>query len=128
MTSILPPARRSSFAFVLLVYLSGCGAGPDLNRAEAAVKTCMDKWKEGGTPQQLADKTIEITDPDWKAGYRLLDYQLKAVSAQPQQGPRVIVTLNLQSRAGKKMKKEVAYEVLIKDKVQIGRDAFHVGS
>ena len=54
---------------------------------------------------------------------------MKNASAQPQQGPRVVVMLHLQDRAGKKVSKEVAYEVIFKDqnKVSIGRDAFHVG-
>jgi hypothetical protein len=72
-----------------------------------------------------ARAAITIAEPDWQAGYRLLDYELKDASAQPQQGPRVVVVLNLQDRAGKKVNKEVAYEVILEDKVRIGRDAFH---
>lgn len=112
---------------LLLVLVSGCGAGADLGKAEAAVKTSLDRWKAGGSPQQLTEQAIDIAEPDWKVGYRLLDYRLKDVTAQPQQGPRVVVLLNLQDRAGKKVNKEVAYEVIFKDKVRIGRDAFHAG-
>ena len=44
--------------------------------------------------------------------------------------PRVVVVLAVQGRTGKRVSKEVAYEVIFKDgnKVSIGRDAFHVGS
>jgi hypothetical protein len=122
--------RLGSTVFVaLLVVVSGCGTKPDLNRAEQVVRTALEAWKGGGNPQQLADQAIEIAEPDWKAGFRLLDYQLKDASAQPQQGPRVVVVLTLQGRAGKKLSKEVAYEVIFKDqdKASIGRDAFHVG-
>jgi hypothetical protein len=121
------PRTMSAAAVVLLVLVWGCGGGPDLDKARAVVKTSLDKWKEAGTPEQLTAQAIDIAEPDWKAGYRLLDYQLKDVSAQPQQGPRVVVMLNLQTRAGKKLNKEVAYEVILTDKVKIGRDAFHVG-
>ena len=39
-----------------------------------------------------------------------------------------IIDATLASRAGKKTETEVAYEVLLKDKIaKIGRDAFHVG-
>jgi hypothetical protein len=123
--------RRGGTVFVvLLTFASGCGPKADLDRADKAVRAALDVWKSGGTPQQLTDPAIDIAEPDWKAGYRLLDYQLKNASAQPQQGPRVVVVLHLQSRAGKKVSKEVAYEVIFKDpnKVSIGRDAFHVGS
>jgi hypothetical protein len=123
--------RRDSTVFaVLLVLVSGCGSKVDLNRAEKVVRTALEAWKGGGNPKQLADQGIEIVEPDWKAGYRLLNYELKNASAQPQQGPRVVVVLHLQTRAGKKVRQEVAYEVIFKDqnKVSIGRDAFHISS
>jgi hypothetical protein len=104
--------------------LAGCSAKPDLNRAEAVVKTALDTWKGGGDPQQLASQGIDIADPDWAAGYKLLDYKVKSVAALPQQGPRVVALLNLKDRAAPKSK-EVAYEVILGDKVRIGRDAFH---
>jgi predicted small lipoprotein YifL len=115
---------------ILLAAIAGCGPKADLDRAEKAVRAALEAWKAGGTPQQLTDRAIEIAEPDWKARYRLLDYQLKQASAQPQQGPRVVVVLTLQDRAGKKVTREVAYEVTFKDqtRVSIGRDAFHVGS
>ena len=122
--------RRSTAVVALLVFASGCGQKVDLDRAGQAVISALEAWKGGGTPEQLAAQAIEITEPDWKAGYRLLDFQLKSASLQPQQGPRVVVVLTVQGRAGKRVSKEVAYEVIFKDgnKVSIGRDAFHVGS
>ena len=120
----------STAPVALLVFFCGCGAKAELGRAEQVVKTSLEAWKAAETPQQLTDRAIDIAEPDWKAGYRLLDFQVKNASAQPQQGPRVVVVLTLQNRAGKKLSKEVAYEVIFKDhnKVSIGRDAFHVGS
>ena len=114
----------------LLVFVCGCGPKADLDRAENAVRESLEAWKAGGQPHQLSDWAIDIAEPDWKAGFRLLDFQVKNASAQPQQGPRVVVVLTLQNRAGKKLNKEVAYEVNFKDqgKVSIGRDAFHVGA
>ena len=123
--------RRCKAVFVaLLVLVCGCGPKAELGRAEEVVKTSLDAWKGGGNPQQLTDRSIDIAEPDWKAGYRLIEYQVKTASSQPQQGPRVVVVLTLQNRAGKKSSKEVAYEVIFKDqnRASIGRDAFHVGS
>ena len=122
--------RGSMVIVVLLAFVSGCGTKAELDRAETVVRTSLEAWKGGEAPQQLNDRAIEIAEPDWKAGYRLLDFQLKNASAQPQQGPRVVVVLTLQNRAGKKVSKEVAYEVIFKDrnKASVGRDAFHVGS
>ena len=114
----------------LLMFASGCGAKAELARAEQLVRTALEAWKGGGSPRQLTDRAIAIAEPDWAAGYRLLDYQVKNASAQPQQGPRVVVVLHLQGRGGKTVSREVAYEVVFKDqnKVSIGRDAFHVPS
>lgn len=111
---------------VLLMLICGCGTRVDLNKAQATVKVALEKWKEGGTPTQLTNQSIDITDPDWNAGFKLLDFQVKNASEQPQQGPRVVVVLNLQDRAGRKVHREVAYEVISGDRVRIGRDAFHI--
>jgi hypothetical protein len=122
---------RVCSGFLIVVALaSGCGPRAELGRAEDVVKTSLEAWKGGEGPQQLADRSIDIAEPDWKAGYRLLEFQMKNASAQPQQGPRVVVVLKLQGRGGKTLSKEVAYEVIFKErnKASIGRDAFHVGS
>ena len=116
--------RRRSTAMVLALALaSGCGTKADVGRAESVVRAALEVWKGGGTPQQLADQAIDIAEPDWKAGYRLLDFRVKNVSEQPQQGPRVVAVLTLQGRAGKAVTKEVAYEVMFKGptKASIGQ-------
>ena len=120
--------RKSAvFSLLLLALVVGCGGGPDLDRSKSIVKTALDKWKSGATPADLKTESITINDPDWLSGAKLLDYELKDASGQPQQGPRVVVKLNLENRAGKKLDKEVAYEVLTQDDTTtIGRDAFHV--
>lgn len=115
------------FALTSLV-LVGCGGKEDLGKARAAVESSLNKWKSGGQPQQMSAEGIEFTDPDWSDGLRLIEFSVKQVSSQPQQGPRVVVLLNLQNRAGKMISTEVAYEVLLKDTIKVGRDAFHVGS
>ena len=110
-----------------LTIISGCGKKDDLNKAKTVVETALDSWKKAENPQQLVGQGIEITDPDWQAGHRLLEFAVKSASSQPQQGPRVIVVLTMQDKTGKKVDTEVAYEVILTDKAKIGRDAFHVG-
>lgn len=108
--------------------LAGCARKDDLNKAQSVVETALESWKKAEDPRSLVGQGIEINDPDWKAGHRLLDYTVKSAVSQPQQGPRVVVELNLQTKAGKKIRSEVAYEVIIADTVKIGRDAFHVAA
>ena len=109
---------RAAAAGLLGLLIASCGGGQvvDVDKAKSAVTTSLTKWKEKGTPDQLTG--IEIADPDWSAGLQLVDFQVKETSTPAQQGPRVVVVLNLKNRAGKKIDREVAYEVLIKDKIQ----------
>jgi hypothetical protein len=112
----------------LAAAFSGCKSKDDLPKARSLVETALNSWKNGEDSKLLVSQNIEIVDPDWLAGQRLLDFTVKDAASQPQQGPRVVVVLNLQNRAGKKVETEVAYEVIMKDKIaKIGRDAFHVG-
>ncbi len=115
-----------AFLLILLFSLFGCGRKDDLNKARVVVDTSLNCWMQGEDPQLLAGQGIEIADPDWQSGHRLLDFTVKDASSLPQQGPRVVVVLSMQDKRGKKMDAEVAYEVLLTDKVKIGRDAFHV--
>lgn len=118
--------RTLSACLLFLTLVAGCSRKEDLNKARALVETALETWKKAGDPRSLTAQGIEFIDPDWKAGQRLLDFTVKPAMSQPQQGPRVVVVLNMQSKAGKKVSTEVAYEVIMDEPVKIGRDAFHV--
>lgn len=125
--------RHISEAFALLLFagmlaLTGCKSKDDLPKARTLIETALNTWKRNEDPKSLLSQNIEFIDPDWSAGNRLLDYTVKDASSRPQQGPRVVVTLQIQNRTGKKVETEIAYEVIMKDKIaKVGRDAFHVG-
>ena len=126
----MPSSLLKTFAIAwklaFVVGVCGCGGGPDLNKADAAVQTALTAWKSKSTPEALAaEHAIDILEPDWRAGYRLVDFEMKQASAQPQQGPRVVAKLTLQRPTGKQITKEVAYEVLFKERTSIGRDPYH---
>jgi hypothetical protein len=116
----------TAIAFAMLASSTGCGKKEDLNKAKTVVETALTSWKNGESADKLVGQGIEITDEDWKVGSKLLNFTIKDASSQPQQGPRVVVMLNMQRRNGKKVDSEVAYEVIFGDKTKIGRDAFHV--
>lgn len=113
-------------ALFSVTVMSGCGPKDDLKKAQTVVETALNSWKNGEKSAQVVAQGIDIVDDDWKAGHKLIDFAVKSVSSQPQQGPRVVVVLNLQRRTGKKLDSEVAYEVIMTDKVKISRDPFHV--
>jgi hypothetical protein len=99
-------------------------------RQERRLEQSENRGRNGAhqfeTAAKLVGQGIEITDEDWKAGNKLLNFSIKNASSQPQQGPRVVVLLNMQRRNGKKVDSEIAYEVILADKVKISRDAFHI--
>lgn len=108
--------------------VQGCGTSStrhDLNRAQAALDQVLDSWARGEAPTRYADdsEAIRATDPDWKAGYRLLSFL--SVDAKPiEEKPGHVlcrVSLVLKEPKGKQVEKEVTYHVQVGDKVIIER-------
>lgn len=69
------------FACLLPVSIVGCGpktypVQPDLG--QTAMKTFLDSWQAGEPFTGLANKSPPITgvDQDWKAGHKLLQYEI----------------------------------------------------
>jgi hypothetical protein len=92
-------------------------------KAEAAVDKALDAWVRGGPPDKLT--AIRIDDPDWKAGVKLLGF-LTSESTPVADNPkrfRCRVSLVVQDRAGKRVDKEVEYNVQLGDTVVIERTA-----
>ncbi len=106
----------------------GCGKNdPDklVHRAERDVDDFLDAWSRGEPPDKFAgtEGTIQGTDPDWKAGYRLLSFlseEVKQSSDKPDH-VRCRVALFLQDRKGNKSDKKVVYDVQIGEKSIISR-------
>ena len=115
-----------SLCFVLS--LIGCGGAQpsqskeELDKAEGHVHAALEAWKKGDAPDKLKSQSIEVTDHEWKAGVRLLDYKLNRTEGLRGENVRCWAQLTLQNRQGKKVDRDVVYEVSVKDKVVIGRD------
>jgi hypothetical protein len=109
-----------------VLVVSGCAKTQlPADKAEKAVEFFLDAWSRGEPPDKFADAAspIQGTDPDWKAGYRLLSF-LSAESKQNQEAPdhiRCRVALSLQDKQGNRWDKEVVYDVQIGDKKVISR-------
>jgi hypothetical protein len=91
------------------------------------VEQFLDAWSRGEPPDKFAgpDQPVQAADPDWRAGYRLLSFL--SVEARPSpDGPdhfRCRVALSLRDRKGRKVDKEVVYDVRLGEKTVIGRAA-----
>jgi hypothetical protein len=113
-----------------LAALAGQGCGKralqqPAEKAEAVVDQVLDAWTRGEPADKFAgpQQPIQAKDPDWKAGYRLLSFltaEAKQIPEQPNH-VRCRVALSLQDRAGKKVDKEVVYDVQLGDTIVIGR-------
>lgn len=114
-------------AFVKQYLCPTCGkrAPQPAEKAEAALNQVLNAWTQGELASTFADpdKPVQATDPDWKAGYRLLSFL--AVEAKPNPDKpgqvRCRVTLSLQDLRGKQVDKEVVYDVELGDTIVIGR-------
>jgi hypothetical protein len=115
---------------VLILVVPGCGKSsgdPAVEKATASVEDFLDSWTRGERLDKFADpnQPIHATDPDWKAGYRLMSF-LSIESKHSPEMPdhvRCRVALSLKDRKGKKVEKEVVYDVQVGDKMVIARVA-----
>lgn len=104
--------------------LSGCREGPSksdlaLTKAQHAVDVALDGWTRG----EPADK-FACSDPDWKAGTRLVSFLTSDAQVVDTDGGEVRcrVSLTLKDRQGKQRERQVAYLVQLGDPVTIRRD------
>lgn len=121
---------RRTAPVALLVALSavalGCSPGVanpvDPEGARAALKTALDAWKEGKTPDSLqsASPAIVAQDMEWAGGAKLLDYSVVSdKSADANLDARVKLTLTAK---GKKVQREAKYLVTTSPAVTVFRD------
>lgn len=116
-------------AMTLAVLLAGgCGKNAATQKAEKgdkALEQFLDAWSRGEPAEKFADPNgpIQGSDPDWKAGYRLLSFLSGEAKHNPETSDQVRcrVSLFLQDSKGKKVNKEVVYEVQLGEKSVIRR-------
>lgn len=104
----------------------GCSAGVahpvDPEAARVALKTTLDAWKEGKTPDSLqaGSPAIVAQDVEWSSGAKLLEYAL--VTDKPADANLdARVTLTVSSK-GKTRKRDARYLVTTSPSVTVFRD------
>jgi hypothetical protein len=112
---------RGLFAAILmlssLILLAGCGgahAPADAVRGEDALRTALESWKSGDTPETLHKRrpAIYLNDPDWSAGKKLLNYEIVEPLEPFGRQLRCAVKLTLESaKGGAKSEKRIGYQV-----------------
>jgi hypothetical protein len=112
----------------LALMAQGCNKGAPktpADRAEVAVEEFLDAWSRGESPDKFASSHpgTTVSDPDWKAGTRLLSFLCAETKPGEQSTPlfRCRVALSLRDRKGKAVNREVTYEVVPGEKYVIRR-------
>ena len=129
------PLRAALVALAgLLAGCSGGGggtAGPvDSAQAREALKTALDGWKKGVTPESFstASPPMTVQDMDWMAGAKLVDYRLADDGKEFGVNLHVPVALTLRTLQGKEVKKSVSYVVGTSPIVTVFRGLHSAGS
>jgi hypothetical protein len=129
-------SRRRWLAAGLVVLaappLAGCWSSSrahavDPPRAREALKTALEHWKLGQSPQSLSSAPTPITvqDFDWSGGARLIDYQLIDEGQAKDANLSIRVKLVLDSSkkgSSKPTEKAVWYLVTTSPSVTVFRD------
>jgi hypothetical protein len=109
---------RSLVVALAATLLAGCsgsgGARPvDAPRAREALKTALEGWKKGVTPESFstASPAMTVQDMDWQGGARLVAYQVADDGKDFGVNLHVPVMLTLRTPQGKDVKKSVKYIV-----------------
>jgi hypothetical protein len=113
--------RWTSLTFALVLpILGGCGGDSlppetDPGKGREALKTVLDSWVKGGTPEDLknANSPIVAYDPDWVAGHKLTKYEIGPTDGRVGVDLLLNVKLFLVSSDGRPREKTVNFSVAI---------------
>jgi hypothetical protein len=112
-------------AAALSAVLAGCGphassAEENLNKAETVLEAALDAWTRNAPPTDQ----FATSEPDYKAGYRLLSFLIadsKAIDGTPDRF-RIRVALTLKDPQGRAVDKEAWYVVQLGEAATIHRE------
>jgi hypothetical protein len=100
-----------------LVVLGGCGSNPpppaDAEAAHTALRTALDAWKHGDTPDSLteAQPPIHVSDWKWRTGVKLVRYEIAERDRAYGNDLRCSVELWIDSGKGKTVPEKAEYTV-----------------
>lgn len=125
-------AVAAGLGLLTMLFASAC-SGPgqphavDVPLAREALKATMEQWKTGGDLRSVQASGTPVTaqDPDWRAGAKLIDYQILDDGQPEDVNLRVQVKLTLSAPdkgRGKPVEKKASYVVGTSPSVTVYRD------
>jgi hypothetical protein len=118
---------RQLLCLLFFLLAGGCGTPlpPAANpgQAQSALKTALDAWQKGETAESLQSRSpaINVNDPGWSGGDRLMKYEIQSEQASGQSW-KVRVLLTVQSGSGSPAQQQVTYTVDTTPAVVVVRD------
>lgn len=120
--------RIQSLLVLGLACLIGCGAShrvqPDI--AVSTLRTALESWKGGETPDSLKKATppIVVQDADWTSGAKLISFEIQEGGKPVDANLYAQVKLKLRDAAGTESDKTVTYVVGTSPALTVFRDMF----
>ena len=116
-------------ALLLAAVLPGCGSSAkpaDPDQARATLNTVLDAWRDGKTIDQVTNGSpaIVVSDPAWKAGFKLSRYQVAETNRTAGLDLKIPVELWLQDPKGKDVQEKVNYTVSVQPSRTVLRSPF----
>jgi hypothetical protein len=113
-----------------LIVLGGCGSTPpppDADAAHAALRTALDAWKHGDTPDALsqAQPPIQVSDWRWRTGVKLVRYEIAERDRAYGHDLRCSVQLWIDAGKGKTVPEKVEYAVGTNPALTVSRAGDH---
>lgn len=124
-------AVAAGLGMLAMLFASACSGQPravNAPLAREALKAAMEQWKNGGDLQSVQASGTPVTaqDPDWRAGAKLIDYQILDDGKPEDVNLRVQVKLTLSTsdtkEKGKPVEKKASYVVGTSPSVTVYRD------
>jgi hypothetical protein len=122
--------QRFTIAIALILVVQfGCSRrlDPDVDPAAAdiALRTGLDAWKSGKSPEDLekARPSIIMNEDDWRTGKQLLDFTMDKGAKSGRQ-VRCKVHIKLQGKDGTTTERDAVYIIDTTPRIVIVRDLF----
>mgnify|MGYP003384673461 CR=1 FL=1 len=112
--------------WLLLLACGGCGSGPlklDSEIARDALETTLKAWQSGDSASDLAKRSpaIIVSDIDWKAGKKLVEFNVRKEESAAGSSLRKSVELVLKAESASPTRVEAVYVISTRPVITVFR-------
>jgi hypothetical protein len=119
---------RCLLASLALAIPTGCGGlqPTDPDQARETLSLALNAWRDGRSVDEVTrgSPPITVSDPSWKAGYKLTSYQVSEATKTVGFDLNIPVELSLEDLKGKAVRENVKYTVSVQPARTVIRSPF----